>query len=172
MADRRALMPHANKEQMSNYRIRWTDGHDREFEEFHAITENFYNQLVGGPQNRQSFVPGNQSKDVKYAMIVYSKDDVPVACSGLKEHGNGDVEIKRVWVQPPFRGHHLATFMMRELECFGREHGYKRTVLMTRERMSYAIKLYEGLGYKRIENYPPYQHMDDAVCYAKGLWKR
>ena len=154
---------------MKNYRIRWTDGHDREFEEFHAITENFYNQLVGGPQNRQSFVPGNQSKDVKYAMIVYSKDDVPVACSGLKEHGNGDVEIKRVWVQPPFRGHHLATFMMHELETFAREHGYKRTVLMTRERMNYAIKLYEGLGYKRIENYPPYQHMDDAVCYSKDL---
>ena len=169
MADRRVLMPHANKEQMSNYRIRWTDGHDREFEEFHAITENFYNQLVGEPQNRQSFVPGNQSKDVKYAMIVYSKDDVPVACSGLKEHGNADVEIKRVWVQPPFRGHHLATFMMRELETFAREHGYKRTVLMTRERMDYAIKLYEGLGYKRIENCPPYQHMDDAVCYAKDL---
>ena len=40
---------------------------------------------------------------------------------------------------------------------------------MTRERMDYAIKLYEGLGYKRIENYPPYQHMDDAVCYAKDL---
>ena len=169
MTDRRALMPHANKEQMNNYRIRWTDGHDREFEEFHAITENFYNQLVGGPQNRQSFVPGNQSKDVKYAMIVYSKDDVPVACSGLKEHGNGDVEIKRVWVQLPFRGHQLATFMMHELETFAREHGYKRTVLMTRERMDYAIKLYEGLGYKRIENYPPYQNMDDAVCYAKDL---
>jgi hypothetical protein len=31
MTDRRALMPHANKEQMSNYRIRWTDGHDREY---------------------------------------------------------------------------------------------------------------------------------------------
>ena len=101
MADRRVLMPYANKEQMCNYRIRWTDGHDREFEEFHAITENFYNQLVGGPLNRQSFVPGNQSKDVKYAMIVYSKDDVPVACSGLKEHGNGDVEIKRVGCNRP-----------------------------------------------------------------------
>ena len=40
---------------------------------------------------------------------------------------------------------------------------------MTRERMDYAIKLYEGLGYKRIENYPPYKHMDDAICYAKDL---
>ncbi len=154
---------------MNNYRIRWTDGNDREFEMFHAITENYYNQLVGGPQNRQSFVQGNMSKYVKYAMIVYSKEDVPVACSGLKEHGNGDVEIKRVWVQPLFRGQHIATFMIRELENFAHEHGYRRTVLITRERMDYAIKLYEGLGYKRIENYPPYQHMDDAVCYAKDL---
>jgi putative acetyltransferase len=153
----------------NDYRIRWTDGNDMEFEMFHAITENFYNQLVGGPQNRQSFVSGNLSKDVKYAIIVYSKEDVPVACSGLKEHGNGDVEIKRVWVQPPFRGHHIATFIIRELESFAHEHGYRRTVLMTRVRMDYAIKLYEGLGYKRIENYPPYQHMDDAVCYAKEL---
>ena len=77
--------------------------------------------------------------------------------------------IKRVWVQPPFRGHHIATFMIRKLEIFAHEHGYRRTVLMTRERMDYAIKLYEGLGYKRIENYPPYQHMDDEVCYAKDL---
>ena len=102
-------------------------------------------------------------------MIVYSQEDVPIACSGLKEHGNGDVEIKRVWVQPPFRGHHIATLMIRELEIFAREHGYRRTVLMTRKRMDYAIRLYESLGYKRIENYPPYQHMDDAVCYAKDL---
>ena len=59
--------------------------------------------------------------------------------------------------------------MIRELKGFAHERGYRRTVLMTRERMDYAIKLYEGLGYKRIENYSPYQHMDDAVCYAKDL---
>ena len=115
---------------MTNYRIRWTDGNDLEFEMSHAITENYYNQLVGGPQNRQSFVQGNMSKDVKYAMIVYSKEDVTVACSGLKEHGNGDVEIKRVWVQPPFRCHHIATFMIRKLEIFAHEHGYRRRKTM------------------------------------------
>jgi putative acetyltransferase len=59
--------------------------------------------------------------------------------------------------------------MIRELEGFAHERGYRRTVLMTRERMDYAIKLYEVLGYKRIENYHPYQHMDDAVCFAKDL---
>ena len=100
-------------------------------------------------------------------MIVYSDEDVPAACSGLKEHGNGDVEIERVWVQPPFRGCHLATFMIRELEGFAHEHGYRRTVLMTRERMDYAIKMYESLGYKRIENYPPYQHMETRFAMRK-----
>lgn len=154
-----------------NYRIRWTDGNDAEFDEFHSITENYYDQLVGGHQNRQSFVSGNLSKDIKYAMIVYSDMDVPVACSGLKEHDSGDVEIKRVWVQPAFRGRHISTLMMNELENFAREHGYKRTVLMTRERMTWAKHLYEGLSYHRIENYPPYKHMDDAICYGKKLRK-
>jgi ribosomal protein S18 acetylase RimI-like enzyme len=42
--------------------------------------------------------------------------------------------------------------MIRELESFAHEHGYKWTVLMTRERMGYAIKLYEGLWYKRKRN--------------------
>lgn len=156
-----------DKNTTNNYRIRWTDGNDIEFDEFHSITENYYNQLVGGPQNRQGFIPGNKSKDIKYAIIVYNDEDVPVACSGLKDHSNGDLEIKRVWVQPPFRGRHLATLMIKELEKFAKEHGYKRTVLMTRERMHTAISLYEHLGYKRIANYHPYEHMDDAVCYGK-----
>ena len=102
-------------------------------------------------------------------MIVYSDEDVPAACSGLKEHGNGDVEIKRVWVQPTFRGRHIASFMMKQLEAFAKGHGYKRAVLMTRERMTIAKKLYEDAGYHRIANYPPYQNMDDAICYAKEL---
>ena len=49
------------------------------------------------------------------------------------------------------------------------QNGLLTQPLMTRERMDYAFKLYEGLGYKRIENYPPYKHMDDAICYAKDL---
>ena len=46
----------------------------------------------------------------------------------------------------------------------------KGTVLMTRNRMGYAKNLYEGLGYHRIENYPPYEQMEDAICYAKELF--
>jgi ribosomal protein S18 acetylase RimI-like enzyme len=32
-----------------------------------------------------------------------------------------------------------------------------------------AVGLYEKLGYERIKNYPPYDTMDNAVCFAKNL---
>ena len=35
--------------------------------------------------------------------------------------------------------------------------------------MTEAVSLYEKLGYYRIENYPPYDKLDGAVCYAKDL---
>ena len=35
--------------------------------------------------------------------------------------------------------------------------------------MTDAVKLYTVLGYHQIENYPPYDKLDDAVCFAKEL---
>ena len=47
--------------------------------------------------------------------------------------------------------------------------GYKRTVLQTREIMEDAIGLYKKLGYTQIDNYPPYDRLDGAICFAKEL---
>lgn len=152
-----------------DYIIRRTTGSDADFEAFHAITENYYNQLVGGPQNRRGFIPGNESGKVYLAMIVYSSSGVPVACCGLKAHAPGVSEVKRVWVQPPFRGRGIAAWMMRRLEEYASAHGCKSLVLMTRERMTVARRLYESLGYRQTAAYQPYVGMDDAVCYAKNL---
>ncbi len=49
------------------------------------------------------------------------------------------------------------------------QQGYQRTVLQTRAIMTDAVQLYTGLGYHQIENYPPYDQLDGAVCFAKEL---
>ena len=59
--------------------------------------------------------------------------------------------------------------MMRLLENKARELHFTRTVLQTREAMTAAVSLYEKLGYYRISNYPPYDRLEGAVCYAKEL---
>ena len=92
-----------------------------------------------------------------------------VACAGLKRYSDTDVEIKRVWVEPEYRGKHIARDMMGKIEDKAREFGYKRTILQTREIMKDAVGLYERIGYSRIENYPPYDTLLGAICMAKEL---
>jgi ribosomal protein S18 acetylase RimI-like enzyme len=59
--------------------------------------------------------------------------------------------------------------MMVQIEDRAKEKGFKRVILQTREIMVDAVGLYEKLGYERIKNYPPYDTMDSAICFAKNL---
>ena len=153
---------------MSNLEFRWTDGTDKAFHKFYLITEDYYSSIVGGVDNRKSFIPYNISTNIQDVLIAYI-DNIPVACSGLKKYSKSDIEIKRVWVGPEYRGHHIATDMMKIIEAKAKLQGFQRTILQTREIMTDAVKLYEKLGYHRIDNYPPYDELDGAICFAKDL---
>ena len=59
--------------------------------------------------------------------------------------------------------------MMDLIEKRASEMGYKRTVLQTREIMTDAVGLYQKRGYEKIDNYPPYDKLDGAICFAKNL---
>ena len=59
--------------------------------------------------------------------------------------------------------------MMRQIENRARELGFQRTILQTRMMMEHAVGLYLKRGYRQIENYPPYDQLTGAVCFAKEL---
>lgn len=149
-------------------RFTWTDGNDKVFRDFYLITEAYYSRIVGGEENRRQFIPYNLSSAVEDVLLVY-RNGVPVGCAGLKRYSDTDVEIKRVWVEPACRGRRIATLMMAILEDKAKAKGYGRTVLQTREIMKDAVALYTKLGYQRIDNYPPYDKLEGAVCFAKEL---
>lgn len=153
---------------MSRVEYKWTDGTNDIFHKFYLITEEYYNKIVGGAENRNSFISYNISMSIQDVLIAYI-NNVPVACSGLKIHSEKDVEIKRVWVEPEYRGHHIATGIMEITETKAKQLGFQRTILQTREIMKDAVSLYIKLGYYRIDNYPPYDELDGAVCFAKDL---
>ncbi len=147
---------------------RWTDGHDPDFHSFRLKTEAYYNQLVGGAENRKAFIPYNVSDSITDVLIAYD-GNAAAGCAGLKPYSGNDAEIKRVWVEPAYRGNHIAQEMMVQLEKKALEKGFGRLILQTREIMTGAVRLYMKLGYYRIQNYPPYDSMEDAVCFAKEL---
>lgn len=147
---------------------KWTDGNDIDFQKFYMKTEEYYSNIVGGIENRKEFIPYNISECITEVLIVYI-DDEAVGCAGLKRYSEIDVEIKRVWVEPEQRGHHIALKMMAQIEERASNDGYKRTILQTREIMKDAVELYKKLGYTKIDNYPPYDKLDGAICFAKEL---
>lgn len=147
---------------------KWTNGTDKDFQKFYQITENYYNEIVGGINNRKSFVPYNISDNIHNVIITYL-NGYPIACAGLKEYSKSDVEMKRVWVEPKYRNCHIAMKMIDKIECKAGQQGYRRVILQTRKIMNDAVKLYRKLGYYQIDNYPPYDKLDGAICLAKDL---
>ena len=147
---------------------RWTDGNDEDFQKFYLKTEEFYSSIVGGLKNREAFVPYNLSESISDVLIA-SVSGVAVGCAGLKAYSDSDVEIKRVWVDPEFQGNHISSAMMDALEQRAAELGFGRAILQTRPQMEAAVHLYTKRGYELIDNYPPYDKLEGAICFAKRL---
>ena len=149
-------------------KYRWTNGNDEDFRRFYLETEDYYSSIVGGKQNRQAFVPYNLSESISH-VIIAAVNGIAVGCAGLKAYSDSDAEIKRVWVEQDYRRNHIADKMMEQIERKAGELGFARTILQTRLIMKEAVGLYLKRGYHQIENYPPYDRLNGAVCFAKVL---
>lgn len=147
---------------------RWTDGKDTDFRRFYTETEAYYNSLANGQENRRAFIPYNLSETVSEVIIAHFAGKA-VGCAGMKAYSESDAEIKRVWVEPDYRRNHIAEEMMDRIEEKAKALGFQRAILQTRPVMKDAIGLYLKRGYRRIENYPPYDRLNGAVCFSKDL---
>lgn len=153
---------------MEQIEYKWTDGKNKDFQRFYLITEEYYSKIVGGIENRSSFVPYNISDSITNVVIAYY-GDIAIGCAGLKRYSDDDVEVKRVWVESNYRRKHIASGLMEMIEKKAKQQGFRRTILQTREIMIDAVRLYSKRDYYRIENYPPYDKLEGAICFAKEL---
>ena len=105
---------------------------------------------------------------LNHTLVLY-KDEIPVACGAIKKFDETSVEVKRMFVQPQYRGHGLASKIVLELENWARELDFTSRVLETGKRQPEAIALYKKNGYTIIPNYPPYEGIENSVCFKKIL---
>lgn len=153
---------------MPEITYQWTDGNHPAFRRFYAVTEAYYSRIVGGKENRADFIPFNASAEIPYVLLAYA-DGQPVGCAGLKRYSETDAEVKRLWVEPAYRGKRIASALMDQIEEKARDLCFRRVVLQTRPIMPDAVALYTKRGYALIPNYPPYDKLAGAVCYGKDL---
>jgi DNA-binding MarR family transcriptional regulator/N-acetylglutamate synthase-like GNAT family acetyltransferase len=80
-------------------------------------------------------------------------DAAVVACGGLQRHSPTIGEIKRMWVDPDWRGCGLGVRLLAALEDRGAELGYREVYLDTNGALTQAIAMYEAAGYRHIDRY-------------------
>lgn len=93
----------------------------------------------------------------------------PVACGCFKALDRETAELKRMFVASDFRGRGFGLAMVRELERWAAESGFRRIVLETGKGQPEAIGLYRKSGYTFMANYGPYAGNDNSVCMEKTL---
>jgi GNAT superfamily N-acetyltransferase len=108
------------------------------------------------------------------ATLVAYRDDDAVGCASLRRPAPGApadaLEVKKVFVRAPARRTGTARRLLDGLEAVARERGAGRLLLETGIRQPGAIALYRSLGYRAVEQFPPYvgdNHV--ALCFAKPL---
>jgi putative acetyltransferase len=110
----------------------------------------------------------NKIDKIKNAVVCYA-DDLPVGCGAFKEYDETSVEIKRMFVQPGFRGRGIAGTILKELELWAAEINYSVAVLETGKRQPEAIALYQKAGYTIIQNFGQYKNIENSVCMKKEI---
>lgn len=114
------------------------------------------------------FAQFNKIDLIKHVVIAYI-DEKAVGCGAIKNYSDDTMEVKRMYVNPDFRGNRIAAKVLNELENWAIELGYERCILETGLKQPEAIALYERCDYTRIENYDQYKDVKESVCYEKIL---
>ncbi len=102
------------------------------------------------------------------ALVLVYAGSRAVGCAGVRSKGQGIAELKRMYVQPEFRGHHLGRLLLERSVSTARDLGYGKLRLDTLASMTSARRLYESFGFRIIEAYYDNPHAD-AIYMEKTL---
>ncbi|MCH3881310.1 MULTISPECIES: GNAT family N-acetyltransferase [Tenacibaculum] len=107
--------------------------------------------------------------DVLKQVIVIYDAKKPIGCGAIKKFDDVSVEVKRMFVSEENRGKGVAQKILKELEIWANELGYKKCVLETGKRQVEAVIFYKKCAYKIIPNYGQYKGMDNSICFEKTI---
>jgi putative acetyltransferase len=110
----------------------------------------------------------NKIGRIKYVIVAY-ENETAVGCGAVKEFDAEAMEIKRMYVDPAYRGKGIATTILSALEKWAAELSYKKCVLETGKRQEDAVQLYLKNGYHIIDNYGQYKGIENSLCFSKPI---
>ena len=99
-------------------------------------------------------LPGEYSEPAG-CILIAEADATIFGCVALRNFSGKACEMKRLYVQPAFRGRGAGRRLAESIILEAKVRGYRHMKLDTVASMREAIQLYESLGFKQIA---PYRH--------------
>jgi len=113
---------------------------------------------------------GEQTEAGQGAFLVAWVEDVAAGCGAIRRVDEVTAEIKRMYVDPGFRGRGIGRALVEALEREARQVGATKIVLETGTRLTRAIKLYQAMGYVQIPLFGEYlSSPKTSLCFGKSL---
>ncbi len=112
--------------------------------------------------------PPPSADDITVFYLAFDGDRA-VGTGGLRAIDEHHGEIKRMYVDPGYRGTGAASTILRTLEDDARTRGWDRLVLETGDRMSAAQRFYVREGFHPIPLFGHYVDSTLSLCYEKAL---
>ena len=97
-------------------------------------------------------LPGKYAPDRGTLLIAYA-DGQPAGCVAMRDLGGGFCEMKRMFVPGAYRGRGIGRALAGRVIADATSAGYRAMRLDTSRRQDEAMRLYESLGFRRIEPY-------------------
>lgn len=110
----------------------------------------------------------NKLSQINNVVLVYN-ENTAIGCGAIKEFSPGVMEVKRMYTNPEYRGHGIASKVLTELEKWGRELSCTKCLLETGKRQVEAIEFYKKNGYSLIPCYGQYKNAQNSLCFEKSL---
>ena len=149
-----------------NLKIHRTTSENSDFQALVALLDHYLRVLDG--DDHAFYAQFNKATDIRHVVLAYA-DGHAVGCGAFKEFSPQEVEIKRMFVRPEWRGQGVARAVLAALEGWAAEENHRACVLETGKRQPEAIRLYEGSGYVHTPNFGQYVGDGNSVCMRKEL---
>lgn len=101
--------------------------------------------------------------------VVAYHDGQPVGCGAIRPLDAESVEIKRFFVDVPYRNRGVASRILLFLEEQAKTQGYRFSRLETGEPQKESVHFYKKLGYAQIEPFGEYIGCEYSLCFEKSL---